>query len=394
MKKYLFVLMAIVLVVSLGGCKQDNKQGTDMTTEVTTETSTEEASSEEKSVEVYLKDVYGAHNIKVGTCLSPQMVDDPELSKLITEQFNSVTMENAMKPDYIFNKEKSIEAGDLVVEFNSDAIKMLDFAKANNLAVRGHTLVWYSQTPDWIFYEDFDTSKDFVSRDVMLARMESFIRQVFEKLDEMGYLDLFYAYDVVNEAWMEDGSMRSNNWSTIIGEDYLWYSFYFANKYAPESVDLYYNDYNEQYKAGALVRFVETLVDEDGNYLIDGIGLQAHLYTFDNVFSYFKAVDKLAGTGLKIEVTELDVSLGSWQNTLDATDENLKAQGKFYYDLIKGFIDRADAGTINIDAITFWGFEDSLSWRSEASPLLYDKDCNPKYAYYGAAQVKELSGYE
>ena len=131
----------------------------------------------------------------------------------------------------------------------------------------------------WIFHENFDTNAPFVTREVMLARMESYIKQVFEKLDEYGYTDLFYAYDVVNEAWMEDGKIREemNFWYQIIGEDYLWHAFNYANKYAPESIDLYYNDYNEQYKTDALLKFVDTLVDEEGNYLIDGIGLQAHI---------------------------------------------------------------------------------------------------------------------
>ena len=145
--------------------------------------------------------------------------------------------------------------------------------------------------------------------------MESMIRQVFEILTEQGYIDLFYAYDVVNEAWMEDGTMRKSHWSEIIGDDYLWYAFYFADKYAPESIDLYYNDYNEQFKTDTLVKFVKTLVDENGKSLIDGVGLQAHLYT-----------------------------------------------------------------------------SDSLSWRKEYSPLLYDTKLSPKKALYGALQLEEACG--
>ncbi len=350
---------------------------------------------EDEKPEVYLKDVFGEHGLKVGTCLTTRMISNDIASKRITDQFTSITMENEMKPDYLFNKTASKEAGQLVVEFSDDAIKMLDWALANNMAVRGHTLVWYSQTPSWIFYEDFDTTKSLVSEAVMIDRMESYIKQVFELLDEKGYLDIIYAYDVVNEAWMEDGSIREENnyWYKTMGEDFLYYAFYFADMYAPESVDLYYNDYNEQFKANTLVSFVETLKDENGRYLIDGVGLQAHLYTSDDLSTYFNAMDTIAATGLKIQLTELDVSLGAWQNTLPPTEENLQKQGRFYYNLINGIFERVDNGTISCDALTFWGYVDSMSWRSSAYPLLFDSVYQPKYAFYGAAQLKEYAGF-
>ena len=203
---------------------------------------------------------------------------------------------------------------------------------------------------------------------------------------------MFYAYDVVNEAWMDDGSMRENNWSATIGDDYLWQACYYADQYAPEHIDLYYNDYNEQYKTGALLEFVDTLKDENGNYLIDGVGFQAHLYTGDNLNKYFRTIDSISATGLKIQITELDVSLGTWQNTLEPTDVNLKVQGKFYYDLVNGLFERKDAGTLSMDSLTFWGFADELSWRKEASPLLFDQNYQPKYSFFGAMQMKERAG--
>ena len=362
--------------------------------EKTSEPATQETTTAKEKLDIYLKDVFAEHGMKVGTCLSPAMINGKKVSKLITEQFNTITLENAMKPDYIFNKSASIEEGNIVVEFNQDMIKMLDWAKENGMAVRGHTLIWYSQTPSWIFHEDFDTQKPLVSREIMLDRMDTYIKQVFEKLSEAGYSDMIYAYDVVNEAWMEDGSMRESDWTKTIGEDYLWYAFMYANRYAPENIDLYYNDYNEQYKADTFLDFVETLKDDEGNYLIDGIGLQAHLYTQDDMDEYFEAVDKLCTTGLKIEMTELDVSLGKWQGTLKATDENLKVQGQYYYNLINGLFARKDAGTLNMDSLTFWGVSDTMSWRKDASPLLFDGKYNPKYAFYGAMQLKDLAGFD
>lgn len=397
-------LLAVLLILSIGlaGCGEGNDKNTLSIDVSENNTSIEALDVSENSVSdndepeypvAYLKDIYAEHGIKTGTCLSTKMTSDVNYSKLIKEQFNSVTMENDLKPDAILNQIKSKEEGKLVVEFNDSALRMLKFAKENGMLVRGHTLVWYSQTPSWIFYEDFDANKELVSREVMLDRMENYIKDVFATIDELGYTDLFYAYDVVNEAWMEDGKMRENTWKKVIGDDYIWYAFYYADKYAPESIDLYYNDYNEQMKSLTLANFVETLVDEDGRYLIDGIGLQAHLYTSDDSLKYLDAVKRLGKTGLKLSITELDVSLGAYGKTEKATEENLMKQGRYYYSLISSLLKFSDEGKINLDSITFWGFADNLSWRSTAYPLLFDFKCVPKYSFYGAALMKDYAGF-
>lgn len=341
-----------------------------------------------------LKDFFASKGLKAGTCLTSAMTSNPDMKNIVLEQFSSVTMENAMKPDAIINQKLSQEKGDIVVEFTGETARLLEFAKENGLAMRGHTLVWYSQTPSWIFTKDFTPKGELVDRDTMLNRMESYIKQVFTLLDEGGYSDMFYAYDVVNEAWMENGTMRDCYWKQIIGDDYLYYAFYYADKYAPQTIDLYYNDYNEQLKGNTFVKFVDTLKDKNGRYLIDGVGLQAHLYTSDGLSSYLRAVDTIAATGLKVQLTELDVCLGAYQKPLKASEFNMKLQGQFYYDLINGLLERIDAGTLKMDAITFWGFKDNLSWRSSQFPLLYDKNNKPKYAYYGALQMKDYAGFD
>ena len=340
-----------------------------------------------------LSDVFGEHGMKVGTCVSPQVINHKSLEALILSQYNSVTMENHMKPDSILDQQLSQERGKLSVNFSNDTLTVLKWAKKNGLSMRGHVMIWYSQTPEWIFHEGFDVSEPYVSREEMLTRMEDMISGIFEELERRDFLECFYAYDVVNEAWMEDGTMRQTLWSEIIGDDYLWYAFYYADQYAPETVDLYYNDYNQQYKADCIINFVNTLVDADGRYLIDGIGMQAHLFTSDDLTQYFAAVDKLAETGLKIQLTEVDVGLGTYQVPASATSENLKAQGRFLYELIGGMFERADAGKLNMDAITFWGVNDGYSWRSEYHPQLYDAELGPKYALYGALQIREYAGY-
>lgn len=340
-----------------------------------------------------IMDVYAQYGIKAGTCLSDMMITQSKFTDIITGNFNSVTLENFMKPDYILNKERSIETGELSVEFKKNTTTLLDWAKNNKMAVRGHVLVWYSQTPDWIFYEDFDTSKNLVDRDTMLTRMEGYIKQAFEQLELLGYSDIFYAYDIVNEAIMEDGSYRDCLWKQIIGDDYIWYAFKYADQYAPEHIKLYYNDYNEQFKTAHIVKLAQSLVDTDGRSLIDGIGCQGHLYTQDSISSYITTLKAFSALGLDVQITELDVSLGTWQNIFEASEDNLKAQGQYYYELINRIIEENAAGGTRVSGITFWGFADNLSWRRDRSPLLFDGALVPKYSYHGAKQDRLNAGY-
>ncbi|MBQ9768274.1 MAG: endo-1,4-beta-xylanase [Lachnospiraceae bacterium] len=407
MRKWKLGLCAVVLVLSMAACATEEAKTPEATPTVTqapepTATPAPTATSKPVAtptptpivVEETIRSVFGEYGLKAGTCMSEYMVSNAECLEIIKTNFNSITFENEMKPDYILDQAASKATGDLVVKFPASTEKMLKWCSDNDMAVRGHTFVWHSQTPSWIFYDNFDVSGTLVSREVMLARMESFIRQTFELIEIMGYSEMFYAYDVVNEAWMEDGTKRDSLWLQTIGDDYLWQAFYFADKYAPEHIDLYYNDYNEQFKTETLYNFAQTLVDEDGNYLIDGIGFQAHLYTEDSLEDYFVTVDRIASLGLKVNLTELDVCLGKYQYSQYATDANLKVQGQFYYNLIEGLLSRIEAGTLKSDSLTIWGFADQLSWRREYSPLLFNLKMKPKYAYYAVLQLKEYAGFD
>ncbi len=414
MAKWKIKGLALLLALSLTACASNEPTAVTEESTVTQETdavATSEAtaaseetaatqsaekteSAEAPEVTESFQSLFAKYGMKAGTCLSDYMIRNENCLEIIKTNFNSITFENLLKPDYILDKQASQNSGELVVTFNDSTISLLDWCRENGMEMRGHTLVWYSQTPSWIFYENFDTNAELVSREVMLTRMESYIRQVFEQLESLGYLELFYAYDVVNEAWMEDGTMRDCLWLNTIGDDYIWYAFHYANMYAPDYIDLYYNDYNEQYKMNTLYDFVQTLVDEEGNYLIDGIGFQAHLYTEDNIDQYLKTVERLGSTGLKVNLTELEVSLGTWQDIKPATEENLKIQGQYYYNLIGGILKLVEEGKVKMDALTFWGFADQLSWRKERNPLFFDAAYKPKYALYGALQMKEYAGFE
>lgn len=411
------LILILILAITITGCSNtddpdkessqssESSDETDQTKEETEEASLEEETETKEvvegsqaiidnlSTEGGIKDVYEQVDLIAGTCLSETMINNEQYENLIKDNFTSITLENDMKPEAILDKAASIEAGDIVVKFPERTIDLLDWAKENGLSARGHVLVWYSQTPDWIFYEDFDETRDLVDRDTLLNRMDSYIKQVFDLLEELEYSDMFHGYDVVNEAILDDGSLRDCYWKEIIGDDYIWYAFNYADKYAPEHIKLYYNDFNEQFKTQAIIDLANDLVDEDGEYLIDGIGCQGHLYTRDSIDQYIIMLKSFSSLGLDVQITELDISLGTWENVLEPTEENLVDQGQYYYEFISKIVRENLDGNTNVSGITFWGFDDSLSWRHDRSPLLYNGVSNPKYSYYGAKLDKDNAGY-
>ena len=98
--------------------------------------------------------------------MSEYMCNDSRTQEFMKKNFNSITFENELKPDYVLDQAASKEAGELVVALRPNTLKMLQWCKDNNMAVRGHTIIWHSQTPQWIFYDNFDTSGNLVGREV------------------------------------------------------------------------------------------------------------------------------------------------------------------------------------------------------------------------------------
>ena len=382
----------------------------------------------------YLKDVY-AERFKVGVAVQAishwgdQSAEIGNAAKeaFIVEQFNSMTFGNEFKPAYNFDAES-----DSLFTVNRAAEELLDWAKDNGMAVRGHTLVWHSPVDPSIFAKDFTATVDgkptrdynakldedcLVSREELISRLEKYINGVIEYTYANGYADVIYAWDVVNEAADEgqaDG-MRRSYWYKIIGPEFLYYSFLFAReaetKYAvqyaelygldPEgdlssiTPELYYNDYNEWFprKCDAIIKFLtetqfnegHTMVRSDvinpdgdgtiyGDGLIDGIGLQGHLTVSDSLTQYKDAIEKYSAAINNLHVTELDVGKAV------AGEAGEYKQAQFYYNYFKMLCECQDAGA-NINSVTLWGLTDSSSWRKESEPLLFYTDLSGKPAF-------------
>lgn len=330
-----------------------------------------------------LKEYYSEY-FMVGTAASIGDVKTEKVAALIVHEYNSITAENAMKPDNMLDVSKCMSNPEKYNESPAldfgDADYYLAFAQANDIQVRWHTFVWYSQTPEWFFHEDYDVSKGYASREVMLKRMESYIKQVFAHCEKY-YPGVVYAADVVNEALSDanDGSLRQDNnlWYQIIGEDYIYYAFLYARKYAPSDVKLFYNDYNEYIagKSNGIYALVEELKEED---LIDGIGMQSHLsVSYPNITTYRAALERYGQLGLEIQITELDVGISANTSSAFAT------QADYYKQLMQMIVEVEQAGKADITCVTLWGISDDVSWRSDSYPLLYNSDLSLKPAFYG-----------
>lgn len=327
-----------------------------------------------------LKDVYSG-KFDFGAAAPQSAFRNSALQKLMKKHFSILTPENELKPDSVLDvadsKKRVQETGDeSAVCVHFDAAKaLLDFAKINGIKVHGHTLLWHSQTPEALFHEGYDTSKPLCSREVMLARMENYIRGIMETLEE-NYPGVVVSWDVLNEA-VDDGTakLRQSKWYRTVGEDYPLYAFEYARKYAPEGTMLYYNDYSTAYpaKRAGIIRLLKTLI-EGGN--IDGYGFQMHHSSGEPSMEMItKSVEDIAALGLKLRVSELDVGISN------KTEASYMAQARKYADIMKLMLRFGD----QTEAVQVWGLTDTMSWRSREFPLLFDGSRNPKPAFYAVA---------
>ena len=343
-----------------------------------------------------LKDAY-ADYFKIGCACAGSEFAQGATKALIQKHYNSLTLGNELKPDSVLDQALSQayvkETGDDTAPQISlnEADEMLKFAAANQIPVRGHVLVWHSQTPDWFFKENFDSDGAWVSKEKMTQRLENYIKIVMETLAK-DYPDVtFYAWDVVNEAASDAGTIRpagSNNevngqsaWVKVYGDQsYIPLAFEFAKKYAPAGCKLFYNDYNEyspNKQAYIISDILKPLIEKN---LIDGVGMQSHIsMSYPSIDLYRSAMQQYADLGLEIQVTELDISEKS-----NAYADQL-ALAQRYQDVFKMYKEMKDSG-VNLSAVVIWGITDSTSWIG-GYPLLFDKDYQAKPSYYAVVDT-------
>lgn len=360
--------------VACVGCGAGNK------TEQKKEQKVTEKKENTKEVASTLKDAF-ADYFKVGVAVNPWQLTDETQSKVITDNFNSITMENQMKPESLLDWEGSENSEDGMPAIKEDVLDMiLKEAKDKGLSVRGHTLVWHNQTPAWFFHEDYEEDKPIVDEKTMDQRLESYIKKVITYSQEK-YPGVVYAWDVVNEAMGDGGGYRTDKsmWYDIYEERFIEKAFTFARKYADKDVKLFYNDYNayEPSKRDMIYATAKKLKDKG---VIDGIGMQSHWdMEYPSTHMFENALEKYKELGLEIQFTEIDM-----HNT-DDSDEGLKAEAERYKEFFEIIMAHKKNG-LNVTNVTFWGLSDDVTWltgfKGETSyPLLFDEDLQKKPCY-------------
>ena len=326
----------------------------------------------------------------VGTALAPQQFTERDTASvaLIRREFNAITPENVLKWERVHPE---LNRYDFV-----PVDQFVAFGEKHGMFVVGHTLVWHSQTPRWVFQ---NAEGQPLTREELLARMKEHITTIVGR-----YKGRVKGWDVVNEALNEDGTLRQSPWFRIIGPDYIEKAFQFAHEADP-AAQLYYNDYNLDYpaKRDGAVRLIRSL--QEKGIRIDGVGSQGHhKLTTPTVAQIDSSLRMLGATGVKVHITELDVDMlppATRNNTADVSvragpapdldpykaglpDSVQQAHAKRYEDVFRVYVRHRDV----IDRITFWGVADHDSWlngwpvRGRTNyPLLFDRQNKPKPAY-------------
>ncbi len=300
---------------------------------------------------------------------------------LIEKHFSSITAENEMKPDHIL---RYISGNELVLDFTRGD-RIVNYALQNGKKVRGHVLVWHSQTPDWFFKDEND---QLLSQEKIQERMAEYITKVVTHYK--GKID---AWDVVNEAITDSNDpdhiyrhkdydkKNGSLWNEIFAGseiDYIAAAFRAAHEADPEA-KLYYNDYNAvaPEKREKIMKMIRQLKDED--VPIHGIGIQAHwLFNWPSAGDIEDAIVEYSKMGLDVQITELDIRIdGDMEKKITLSRKDKERQADRYKEVFEIFIKHSD----KISSVTFWGITDDNSWISQ-EPLIFDRNKNPKPAFW------------
>ena len=307
--------------------------------------------------------------------------EDARGNPIIKANFNSIAPENVLKWQSVHPRPDAyaFEGPDQYVKFG----------EANHMLIVGHTLVWHSQMPRWVFQ---DTNGEPVDRETLLRRMHDHIQTVVGR-----YKGRIKVWDVVNEALNSNGTLRQSPWMKIIGEDYIAKAFQYAHEADPKAV-LRYNDYaleSEPKRRGAIALLKKLQAQ---GVPVTAIGLQGHCNLISpTVEQEDAAIAAFAGLKLQVMVTELDIdcSRGGQRTTSADVADNAQAQAaesssaeglsdnlqqqlaRRYSDLFSVFIKHKDV----VKLVTFWGVTDADSWRARGNPLLFDRNGQPKPAF-------------
>lgn len=309
-----------------------------------------------------LRELADARRIRLGSAVNVDALRDAEYREILGREFNAVTPETAMKWSMVEPRRGEYD--------RSAADELLAFAERHDQQVYGHTLVWHKQVPDWVTEGDYDDAQ---LRDVLRKHVQ----------DEASYFrGRVWAWDVVNEALDEDGTLRDSLWARRLGPDYIADAFRWAEAADPDA-KLFINDYGIEginTKSDAMYALVGRLLAQ--GVPIDGVGFQVH-WSLDPLPDTLQAnLERFAALGVDVAITELDVRMPE-----PATEEQLKRQAELYAQVVGACL-----AVPRCVSVTVWGFSDAYSWVPSQYPgrgaaAIFDADHRPKPAYTAVAEM-------
>lgn len=412
-KSSIFIILAALTATLLVSCGTDKKREPVVNKNVNW---TQAPSLKEAYVDSGIFD-------HIGFAIPASNLSKPINKQGLKYQASSVTLENELKPDTVMRNfasgigapamETFTSTKGLVIEVpkqNKLNFVPLDYAledcRETGLKMRGHVLVWHSQTPKAFFCQSFSSSNPLVQADEMEARQEWYIKSVLEHVAQWEKANnegehIIYAWDVVNEAlsdsansvnYLRDSS--SSKWFQIFRSDeYIVNAFRYANKYAPSDILLAYNDYNEFQgdKHQGYLKLLDAILaaaeDEELPARIDIAGMQSHNQTgWPSIPEYETCIRDFINKGLDVQITELDIT-GSWKGGNNFDRPTPESQAKTYNAYFKLFQKYRKTETSHgVTGITFWGINDETSWRGAATPLLFS-NYQTKEAFWGVMEA-------
>lgn len=323
------------------------------------------------------------------------IIDRPEIKTIIEQHFNQLSAENIMKPTYLQPTQGEF--------FYDDSDELVNYAKDNSLTVHGHVFVWHSQIAPWM--QSFQGDKA-----AWITMMENHITQVATHFEEEGDNDTVVSWDVVNEAFMENGKYRGEKTTNDSADESVWFEnigaeflplAYKAARAADPDADLYYNDYNLIWNADKLDAVINMVNDfHDQGVPIDGVGFQSHISLnspdISTIQTHLQKVVDIRPK-IKVKITELDVRMNNEGGIplTYLTSERADEQKQYYYDIVKTYLETVPEDQRG--GITIWGVIDEDSWLQNWPepttewPLLFFNDFTAKPALQGFANaLKEL----
>lgn len=381
-----------------------------------------------------LKSAYEDMFGKVGVAIEKFQITSKNIVNFAKSQYNSLTMGNEMKPDYILggtptlsatNPDGYVDTSKFKNKYKDTKYPKIDMdaidsyirtAYENGMKMRYHVFIWHAQSPRWFFKENYSTSSSskYVSAEVMNGRLEYLMRNVmthiYDLQDENGvYIgrEVIDSWDIANEYFHNYDKGYKSYWDEVYYPEYTFVKDQHSGNRKPvyikeafslahsiledygmrDSVSLLFNEFNTYLEADKIVTMINYFntkddINPEAEIICDGIGMQTHLDIGYPTVEGIKdnAIEKFRKAGFEIQITEVDITAYS------KTETNLARQVQMWYDFMVMLMKEKESGA-KITGVTWWGPSDLTSWRANGVPLLFGDYWQAKEQYFKVIQA-------